>query len=85
MAVGGVTKLLGNVKYSYPLEKLGCRYITISALVYAIWVLATSGLRGTATVTLCVILIVFLEIRVAVINLIIKPIDDGESDAYTNS
>lgn len=83
MLIGGLTKLTGNVYYSYPVEKLGCRLISTGSLVYALWVASTSGFKGTAAIALAMILVVFLEIRVAVINLVIKPIteDDGAFDA----
>lgn len=84
LASGGIVKLLGNVAYDYPLEKLGCRLISVSVFVYAFWVLFSVGLRGLTTIVLCMILVVTLEIRVAVIKLILKPIDMGDDDdSYT--
>lgn len=84
LAFGGIVKLYGNVAYDYPLEKLGCRFISLSVVIYALWVMASVGLRGTTTVALCLILAITLEIRVAVIKLILRPIDiGGEDDSYS--
>lgn len=73
LAVGGVTKLFGNVRYSYPAEKLGCRLISLSVFVYAAWVAVTSGWLATTTITLALSLVAVMEIRVAVINLVLSP------------
>lgn len=63
----------GILKFDLPMERFGCRLMTIALLIYAAWIFLAVGIHSLASVAFCLILAFFCELRSGTIKQLLSP------------
>lgn len=76
--ISGMLVVISTVIANRPLEKLSLRFLSLGLWMYMGWVIvAVSFLRATVVIIACTSLIIFSEIRIAVLKILLRPLPDS--------
>ncbi len=79
IAAGGLTLIWATVKIDILLEKFILRVLSVLIVLYGGWAISAVGIgRAAVTTVLILMIVVVFEIRLAIINLIIRGVSDHE-------
>lgn len=79
LCLTGVAIAVATATVNRPLERLSLRLLAVGLLVYMGWILAVVPAKSTMMVFMCLSLIVFSQIRVAVIGILFDPTPESYS------
>jgi hypothetical protein len=54
-------------------EKLGLRLLTLTSGIFGVWLALAVGLAGVATVSMCILVVIFCQLRISIIKQLQDP------------